>query len=171
MSCLICGVCMACGHLSRNPGSPLGSPLGAVPWARIESCRCLLPVEFLWTLTSVFSGSIIAPSQANKQGLRWEERRTGRATLSRTCLWQERERPRMVFTFSLLSFWWPGWPTVTPLRFVGPRECLHYITPLTTAPKTHTHWHTLRLTFFCTHIHLPTHSHGDAHLLYHTLNR
>lgn len=39
-----------------------------------------------------------------------------------------------VFTFSFLSFWWPRWLAVTPLRFLGPRECLHYITPDTTAP-------------------------------------
>lgn len=79
------------------------------------------------------------PLPGQPTGLRQQEWRTGRAALSRACLWQARERPRMVFTFSLLSFWWPGRPAVTPLRFVGPRECLHYITPHTTAPRTHTH--------------------------------
>ena len=99
---------------------------------------------------------MITPSQASPQGLRWWDWRAGRAVLSRACLWRVRDRPSMLFTFSLLSFWWPCWPAVIPLRFVGPRECLPYITPDTTAPDTHTHTHTHTLT------------HAQAHTLLHT---
>ena len=69
----------------------------------------------------------------------------------------EGQTQHAVYIF-LLSFWWPCWPAVIPLRFVGPRECLPYITPDTTAPDTHTH----------THTHTHTLTHAQAHTLLHT---
>lgn len=80
-----------------------------------------------------------------------------------------------VFTFSFLSFWWPSRPAVTPLRFAGPRECLHYITPDTTAPlkhtralahaQTHTPAHA-PLTCMLSHSHTYTGSHPELATLF-----
>lgn len=74
------------------------------------------------------------PLPAQPTGLQVEDRKS---CAVRGLLVAGEGKAQNVFTFSLLSFWWPGRLAVTPLRFVGPRECLHYITPDTTAPEAH----------------------------------
>lgn len=118
-------------------GDPMGSPLCPAPGpgsgaSDAHSWRVPRPLARA-------PGPALSPRPRPARSAEAQAWGAGRAALSRACLWQARERPRMVFTFFLLSFWWPGRPAVTPLRFVGPRECLPYITPHTTAPKTHTH--------------------------------
>lgn len=73
-------------------------------------------------------------------------------------LWRQ-GKAQNVFTFSLLSSWWPSQPAVTPLRFAGPRERLHYIT--TTQPPRHRHSDT----------HTPSCTHGAHRRPVHTLLR
>lgn len=139
---------MACGRVRRSLGRPRQALLSNLPPGLGSRAVDVGSRRGLLTPGLGSLASIITPLPGQPTGLRQQEWRTGRAALCRACSWQARERPRMVFTFSLFSFWWPGWPAVTPLRFAGPGECLHYITPHTTAPKahTHTHWHMVRHT-------------------------
>lgn len=143
---------MASGGPRKSPGRP---------------CAALLPVLSLGprsravdvhsrysSVTPSFGllGLHHRPSQASPRGVgrAW---RAGRAVLSRACLWRVRDRRSGLLTLSLLSSQWPCQPAVTPLWFVGPRERLRYITPDTTAPKTHTHAGTRADTGFCTYAH------------------
>lgn len=155
---------MACGRPRRSPGRPQWALLSVPPLGLGSRASDFTSGEFFDPWPRLL-GLHYHPLPGQHTGLRQQEWRTGRAALSRACLWQARERPRMVFTFSLLSFWWPGRPAVTPLRFVGPRECLHYITPHTTAPKTHTHTGTGS----GAHTHSPTRSRRDTPAQSHTL--